>query len=119
GVAYTAFEQAPQKLVVDGGLGYAHETRLVAPNISTATLGGGLIYTLKISKTSDLSEDGHFVFSLSDRSDWRYANAVAVSAKITTIFSLKVSNPIRYVNLPVLGFKNTDMITAVALVAKF
>lgn len=119
GVAYTALDQAPQKLVVDGGLGYAHETRLLGDNLSTATLGGGLIYTLKISKTSDLSEDGHFVFSLSDGSDWRYANAVALSAKITTIFSLKLSNTIRYVNAPVLGFKNTDAVTAVALVAKF
>jgi putative salt-induced outer membrane protein YdiY len=119
GVAYTALDQAPQKLVVDGGLGYAHETRLLGDNLSTATLGGGLIYTLKISKTSDLSEDGHFVFSLSDGSDWRYANAVALTAKITTIFSLKVSNTIRYVNQPVTGFKNTDMVTAVALVAKF
>jgi hypothetical protein len=54
-----------------------------------------LIYTLKISQTTDLSEDGHFVFSLSDGSDWRY------------------------VNEPVLGFKNTDMVTAIALVAKF
>jgi putative salt-induced outer membrane protein YdiY len=119
GVAYTALDQAPQKLVVDGGLGYAHETRLLGNNLSTATLGTGLIYTLKISKTSDVSEDGHFVFSLSDGSDWRYANAVALTATITTIFSLKVSNTIRYVNQPVTGFKNTDMVTAVALVAKF
>jgi putative salt-induced outer membrane protein YdiY len=36
-----------------------------------------------------------------------------------TIFSLKVSNTIRYVNQPVPGFQTTDTITAVALVAKF
>jgi hypothetical protein len=30
-----------------------------------------------------------------------------------------VSNTFRYLNLPVAGFKNTDAVTAVALVAKF
>lgn len=119
GLAYSWIEQAPHKLIVDGGLGYANEQRLLGPNLSTATLGTGAVYALKISSTSDLSEDGHFVFSLPDGSDWRYANAVALTAKVTTVFSLKLSNTIRYVNLPVLGFKSTDAITAIALVAKF
>ena len=104
---------------MDGGLGYANEQRLLGNNLSTATLSGGGLYTLKISDTSELTEDGHFVFALSDGSDWRYTNAVAVTAKVSTIFSLKVSNTIRYLNLPVVGFRNTDAVTAVALVAKF
>jgi len=53
------------------------------------------------------------------RSDWRYANTLALTAKVTTLFSLKVSNTIRYVNLPVVGFTSTDAVTAIALVAKF
>jgi putative salt-induced outer membrane protein YdiY len=119
GVAYSWIEEAPHKLIVDAGLGYANEQRLLGNNLSTATLGAGGVYTLKLSDTSEVSEDGHLVFSLSDGSDWRYANALALTAKVTTIFSLKVSNTIRYVNLPVVGFKSTDAITAVALVAKF
>jgi putative salt-induced outer membrane protein YdiY len=119
GLAYTWLQQAPHTLIVDGGLGYANEQRLLGNNLSTATLGGGGLYTLKISDTSELTEDGHFVFALSDGSDWRYTNAVAVTAKVSTIFSLKVSNTIRYLNLPVVGFRNTDAVTAVALVAKF
>ena len=119
GLAYSLLEQAPHKLIVDAGLGYANEQRLIGNNLSTATLGAGGLYTLQISPTSELSEDGHFVFSLSDGSDWRYANAVALTAKVTTIFSLKLSNAIRFVNVPVLGFKNVDAVTAVALVAKF
>ena len=119
GLAYSLVDQAPHKLVVDAGLGYANEQRLVGPNLSTATLGTGVLYTLKISDNSELTEDGHFVFSLSDGSDWRYANAAALTAKVTTIFSLKLSNIIRYVNFPVPGFKNTDAITSIALVAKF
>ena len=66
-----------------------------------------------------MNEDGHFVFALSDGSDWRYTNAVGLTAKVSTVFSLKLSNTIRYLNLPVVGFKNTDGVTAVALVAEF
>jgi putative salt-induced outer membrane protein YdiY len=119
GLAYSLVEEAPQKLVVDAGLGYANEQRLLGNNLSTATFGTGGLYALKISQTSELSEDGHFVFSLSDGSDWRYANALALSAKVTTIFSLKLSNTIRYLNLPTPGFKSTDAVTSIALVAKF
>ena len=119
GLAYSAIAQARQKLVADAGFGYANEQRLLGDNLSTGTLGAGGVYTLKISDTSDVSQDGHFVFSLSDGTDWRYANAVALTAKVTTVFSLKLSNTIRYVNLPVAGFKSTDAITAIALVAKF
>ena len=119
GVAYSWIDQAPQKLVADVGLGYANEQRLVGSNLSTATLAAGGIYALKISDTSELNEDGHFVWSLSEGSDWRYANAAALAAKITKILSLKLSNTIRFVNAPVAGFKKTDVVSSVALVAKF
>lgn len=119
GLAYALIDAAPHKLIVDGGPGYANEHRLAGNNLSTAILGAGGLYTLKLSKTSELTEDGHFVFSLADGSDWRYGNAIALTAKITTVFSLKVSNTIRYVNLPVVTFTNTDSVTAIALVAKF
>ena len=119
GLAYSFLHLAPHTLVVDAGIGYANEQRVLGNNLSTATAGAGGLYTLKLSKTSDLSEDGHFNFSLSDGSDWRFANAVALTAKVTTTFSLKLANTIRYLNLPTLGFKNTDAVTAIALVAKF
>jgi putative salt-induced outer membrane protein len=119
GVLYTLIDNAPHKLIVDGALGYAHEERLVGENLSTATFTTGGVYTWKISETSEFSEDGHFVFSLNDSEDWRYANLVSLTAKVTTIFSLKLSNAVRYVNRPVEGFKTTDVITSVAFVAKF
>jgi putative salt-induced outer membrane protein len=119
GLVYALLQEAPHKLIVDAGLGYANEQRLLGNNLSTATLSGGGLYTLKVSATSEFTEDGHFVFALSDGSDWRYSNAVALTAKVSTIFSLKIANTIRYLNLPVVGFKSTDAVTAVALVAKF
>jgi len=119
GVAYTAIEQARQKLVTDAGFGYTHESRVLADAVSTGTVGAGWVYTLKLSSTSDISEDGHFVFSLDQGDDWRYANTLALTAKLNSILSLKVSNSVRYVNLPVTGFETTDVLTSVALVAKF
>ena len=119
GVAYAVADQAPHKLIVDAGLGYANEQRLAGDNLSTATFTTGGVYTLKLSETSELSEDGHFVFSLPDSGDWRFANAAALVAKLTTRFSLKLSNSVRYVNRPVTGFSKTDVVTAIALVAKF
>ena len=119
GLSYLALEQGPHRLIADAGLGYANEQRVVGSDLSTATFGTGGLYTLKISSTADLSEEGRFVFSLSDSGDWRYGNAFAVTAKLTTLFSLKASNTLRYVHQPVQGFETTDAITAVALVAKF
>jgi putative salt-induced outer membrane protein YdiY len=119
GLAYSVLDEALQKLTADAGIGYANEQRLVGNNLSTAILGTGVLYTLKISESSDISEEGRLVFSLSEASDWRYGNIVALSARVTTIFSLKLSNTIRYVNAPVFGFKNTDAVTAIAVVAKF
>jgi putative salt-induced outer membrane protein len=119
GLAYTWVDRAPHKLIVDGGLGYAHEERVLGDNLSTATIGGGGVYTFAISENSHVSEDGHFVFSLSDGDDWRYVNILSITAKVTTVFSLKASNTIHYVNMPVEGFKTTDVLTAIALVAKF
>lgn len=119
GVVYSVIDEAPQKLSVDGGLGYARESRLTGKDLSTATLGTGANYSLKIADTSELTEDGHLVFSLSQGSDWRYTNTAALAAKVSTLWSLKLSNTIRYLNFPAPGFKNTDVLTAIALIAKF
>jgi putative salt-induced outer membrane protein len=119
GLAYILVDAAPHKLTVDGGVGYAHESRVSGPNLSTATVPAGALYTLKLSETAEIGDDGRFVFSLSDGDDWRYANVASVTAKLTTLLSLKLTNTVRFVNAPVPGFEKTDTITAVALVAKF
>jgi putative salt-induced outer membrane protein len=119
GVAYLLVDAAPHKLTVDGALGYAHEGRVLGPTRSNGILTTGAVYTLKISETSDFSNDGRIVFSLSDKNDWRVANIASVAAKLTTRLSLKFSNTVRFVDVPVLGFEKMDTITAVALVAKF
>jgi putative salt-induced outer membrane protein YdiY len=119
GVEYTVADTHREKLTTDGGFGYAHESRLLAEDLSAATLGAGAAYALKISETSRFTEDGHLVFSLAHGSDWRYTNTAALSAKVSSLWSLKLSNTIQYVNFPAPGFKNTDVQTAIALDARF
>ena len=108
-----------QTISLDGSLGYTNEQRIKPPDLSTAVVGAGAHYKLKISDTSDFTEELVFTQSLSTGSDFRVTNLAALTAKLTDLFSLKVSNIVRYVNAPVPGFKSTDTITSTALVAKF
>ena len=119
GLSYLLINVAPHTLTVDGSLGYAHESRVVGPDLSNPTAAAGTLYKLKLSDTVEVSEDARFVASLSQGDDWRVANIAAVTSKLASILSLKVSNTIRYVHTPVPGFEPTDTITAIALVAKF
>ncbi len=119
GISYKLVDAPRQKLVVDGGLGVSSEQRLVGEDVTAAVLLGGLGYLFKVSETAEITEDIRYEQSLEDGDQWRLDNTLALVAKINTIFSLKVSNVIRYANEPVEGFETTDTITSVALVAKF
>ena len=95
--------------------GYATEPLLLGNTRSTVSLGGAG------STAQDLRHQRgdrarHSVLALSDGSDWRQRLDQRRAAQL---FSLTLSNTIRYLNLPVVGFLNTDTVTAVALVAKF
>jgi len=119
GLSYQLVAQAPHELWVDGGLGYTNEQRLIGDDISTAIGLTGVRYKFKLSDTAEISDDLGFEFSLSNGDDWRLANIVAVTAKMTTILALKVGYTTRYVNAPAPTIEATDTIASVALVAKF
>ena len=95
------------------------EQRLVGDDVTAAVLLGGVGYPVKVSATADITDDVRYEQSLDQGENWRLDNTLALVTKINTIFSLKVSNVVRYVNTPVEGFETTDTITSVALVAKF
>jgi putative salt-induced outer membrane protein YdiY len=119
GVTIAVVRPRPHQFDVDLGIGYANEQRLVGDDLSSAQGITTARYKLAVSETAEITDDLGLTFSLSDSDDVRLGNIVALTAKITTIFSLKVSNTVRYVKEPAPGFLNTDTITAVALVAKF
>ena len=119
GLAYKLVTRARHALSVDGGLGYLNEQRQTGPDISSGTYAFGGVYKWKLSATAEFSEDVRLTGIFSDAEDWRVANALAITARLTGLLSLKASNTIRFANIPVPGFKATDTNTAIALVAKF
>ncbi len=119
GLAYKIVDLPAHLLVVDGGLGYLNEKRLTGEDVSSATYGSGLSYKWKISESAEFADDFRFTGTFADGEDWRIYQIAALTTRISTLFSLKVSNTVRYANLPPPGFRDTDTITAVALVAKF
>ncbi len=124
GLSYMLVIHPKHSLQVDGGLGYTKEDRVDVVEIpdedlsfATARIGG--IYRYKLSENAEFGEDAGFTLNLNDGDDWRFANALYVAAKLNTIFSLKLSYILTYLNNPVPGFGNTDTTTSAAVVAKF
>jgi hypothetical protein len=104
GEAYILVDNKTNKLTADGAFGYASEERTISPTTKNGTWDMGLLYDWKLSDTAEITDEARILFSLSDGNDWRAGNNATVSAKLTTILSLKVSNTIRFVNQPVPGF---------------
>jgi putative salt-induced outer membrane protein len=124
GLAYMLLVHPKHTLEIDGGIGYTKEDRvevigIADEDLSFATARTGAIYRWKISETAEFGDDAGFTFNLNDGEDWRFANIAYVAAKLNTIFSLKLSYAVAYLNNPVPGFGKTDTITSAALVAKF
>jgi putative salt-induced outer membrane protein YdiY len=119
GVSYKIVNLPAQQFFVDGGLGYTSEQRSVGGDISTGTYATGVGYRWKISPTADFADDLRVTGGFDAGEDWRIVQMASLTARITTLFSLKLSNTIRYNNMPVPGFEDTDTTTSVALVAKF
>lgn len=119
GVSYKVVDLPAHQFFVDGGLGYLNEQRLAGDDVSSATYSGGGGYKWKISPTAEFTEDARFTGTFAEAEDWRFLNVVALTTRINALFSLKISNTIRYAHMPVEGYGTTDTSTAVALVAKF
>ena len=119
GLSYLLIESDRNTLYADAGLGYLKERRTVGVSLSTPTAGTGARYKLRLSETSDITDDLLMSFDLSDEGTWRLQHAIALTAKVAAPLSLKVSNLIRYVDEPVAGFEQTDTITSAALVLSF
>jgi putative salt-induced outer membrane protein YdiY len=119
GVSYLLVQAGRNTLFADAGLGYLNEQRTTARRLSTPIGTGGTRYKLQLSETSDLTDDLVASFDFDDDGTWRLNHAIALTARIAAIFSLKLSNQLRFVDEPVPGFERTDSITSAALVMGF
>lgn len=119
GIAFKVIDVAAVQFTVDAGLGYMNENRLAGDDIHSATDSFGSLFKARLSATTDLTDELRFLQTFDDATDWRLGHIVSLTVKMSEIFSLKVSNQIRFANLPPPGFKKTDTTTAIALVAGF
>ena len=119
GMALTAINTGRQALGIDLGAGYLNERRLAGASISSGSYLVGTAYKLKLSDAAELSDDLSIAGTFSERDNWRLAHAVALTTRLAAGLSVKVSHGIRYANVPPAGFKKTDAVMSVALVAKF
>jgi putative salt-induced outer membrane protein len=116
GVAYKLIPGPPHRLTIDGGLGFQHESRVDEESENVAIATAGVAYAWEITETSRLAEDFRYVQGLNSLDNWKLDQSIALTAAISSAFSLKVANIVRYANVPVPGFESTDTITSVALV---
>ena len=119
GLTFKVLESARQLFQVEGGLGYLNEQRLTGDDVSSAVYAAGTTYKLKVSATSELTDEIRFLGTFDNSDDWRFAHAIGLTVAINTVFSLKASSTLRYANFPPPGFEKTDTTTAIALVASF
>jgi len=119
GLTFKAVTSDRQTLNVDGGLGYLNEQRLAGTDVSSATWSGGAAYKIKLSDNAELTDEIRLLGTFDIADDWRLANVLAVTAKLTSAFSLKFSNTVRFMNAPPPGFDGTDTVTSIAFVAAF
>lgn len=119
GVSFDAYESAKHTLVLKGGAGYANEQRQAGTDLSTAIGTAGLAYKFVISATATFENEAATEFSLTDSRDQQLNNVASLAAQLNSTLSLKLKHTTRWVKTPVPGFRKTDTITAIALVAKF
>lgn len=119
GVALKVLKTTRQTLDVDLGVGYLNERRITGDSISNGDYLLGAGYKLTLSENASLSDDFRVTGVMAQSDNWRLEQTIALTARIAGGFSLKVSNGIRYAAFPPPGFKKTDTVTAVTLVAKF
>jgi putative salt-induced outer membrane protein len=119
GLGWLAIDRARHALRLDVGAGYLIENRLAGDDLRSAIVQTVANYKWKFSQNAELTNDAAFLLPLAAADDWRYSNALALSAALSRLFSLKVSHTLSYLNEPVPGFGSSDTIISAALVAKF
>lgn len=119
GFSYRVLQEARHELVADAGFGYLNEQRSAGTDLSTGLATAGMRYRLRISDTSEFTDELLFAADVIDAGTWRVNQAAAVTARVTMLVALKVSNVVRFVNDPVPGFERVDSVTSASLVVSF
>jgi putative salt-induced outer membrane protein len=110
-------------LRVEGGIGYTREEdiirEVIQPSRGYANARAGLGYKWQFTKAAAFTNDFGFLLDLDETANWFITDKAAITAAISSVFSLQASWTLLYRNQPVLDFGKTDTATAVGIVAKF
>ena len=119
GVSWQALPEGAHQVTAEGGFGWTRELRATAERRTLGTANASGSYTWAFSETSELKNETSATFVVDDRDDWRFTNDLSLSAAVTTLFSLKLTHQIGFLNDPVPGFEKTDIKVSAAVVAQF
>ena len=115
GGEYKALLGPTHTLSFDAGLTWTSED--LGPE-STDSVGGlfGLTYQWKISETASIKERLVYYPNFDESDDWRLTSETSLEASLTKRLAVKLGYLVRYDNLPVVGFDDTDTTAQVSLV---
>ena len=119
GLGYRLLQGPVHTLRTDAGLGYSREDRLSDADLSFALATFGAAYQWIFNRSITLGDSTVLTTSLQDGEDWRFRNALAVTASLTRRVSIKLSHELNFANAPAAGFGRTDTVLAAALVVRF
>jgi len=90
----------------------------VDPNQDTIWAGRAMIALAhQFNETLSLTEQVEVYENILDLDDVRLLNQIALSARLSNAFSVKLSNALTFDNVPVEGYRKLDQTTLISLVA--
>lgn len=99
--------------------GYLNEERANEPRKSFLSVRAYSKYVRDLSATAKFGQDAEYVQSLKDRRDARLGTETALTAAISSVFSVKNSFVWKHDSRPPSGKRKDDTILSVALIASF
>jgi putative salt-induced outer membrane protein YdiY len=102
------------------GADVAQENYVEGVDPNTATIWAGRVMVAvahQVNENVSLTEQVEVYENILTPSDMRLLNQAAISARLSNVFSVKVSNSLTFDNVPVEGYRKLDQITLLSLVA--
>lgn len=108
------------KLKVELGADVAQEDYVagIDPNFTMIYAARAMAsLTHQFNESVSISDTVEAYENILDPADLRVLNEAAISAKLSDIFSVKLSNQLTFDNVPVEGYRKLDQVTLISLVA--
>jgi putative salt-induced outer membrane protein YdiY len=119
GAGRELYKTSKDLLIGELAPGYVNEERVSEPRKSYMSARAYTKYTRDFTATAKFSQDAEYVVSLHDARDARLNTETALTAAVSTMFSVKNSFVWKHDARPPLGKRKDDTILSVALLATF